>query len=162
MNNYDAVLGDLMAAQANGQSVDGGLDALEELREEVERLRMAKRETQQALEECRSRLCQCEADLLAPADWRSKIPVQLAEWQQMSADLIAEKAKREKAERERDEWCCRDARRINDNGAIAAAEHERAEKAEAALVEAVNLLAIRVHIMQRAAAFVAAHSKGKG
>ena len=38
MSNYDAVLGDLMAARANGQSVDGGLAALEEMRRDGERL----------------------------------------------------------------------------------------------------------------------------
>ena len=58
----------------------------------------AKRETQRALEDCRESLRQSEADLLAPADWRAKIPAQLAEWQQMSADLATEKSAREKAE----------------------------------------------------------------
>ena len=38
MSNYDAVLGDLMTARANGQSVDGGLAALEEMRRDGERL----------------------------------------------------------------------------------------------------------------------------
>src|ERR1039457_1914328 len=37
MSTCDSVLADLMTAQANGQSVDGGLAALEEMRRDAER-----------------------------------------------------------------------------------------------------------------------------
>jgi hypothetical protein len=82
-----------------------------------------------------------------------------------------QKAAREKAERERDEWCLKDAARINENGEIAAIEHERAEKAEAALAEAADIIQGYMdgpqswselnRRLDRAAAFVAAHSKEK-
>ena len=36
MNNYETIQADLMTARANGQNVDGGLAALEELRRDME------------------------------------------------------------------------------------------------------------------------------
>ena len=205
MSKYDAVLGDLMAAQANGQSVDGGLDALEEMRRDAEqwheaadcltrevaalRVDLVNAGKEAAVPVVSPTYCRnCgTVDLKGPAAQQDAAGAsdEYAYETATDAEHAAGVAAAEKLVPPVDAYAagasaswtaeftgiaddaqlpphpheCRDAQRINDNGAIAAAEHERAEKAEAALVEAVNLLGIRVDIMQRAAAFVAAHKE---
>ena len=111
--NYDIVKADLMCAQANGQSVEGGLAALEEMRRELDELRMY--------------------DLAREASNRDLEAKRAAEWEtdRLQTALNAEKAANER----REEQIVSLRGHVGHLRASYETEKAAREKAEAALVE---------------------------